>query len=732
MTEELGTEFLRKVSEGIIVMDACNLSRFYEKNSKHRLQKKDSSSDSVVAFSEHNLKSFGKTAVKLFLSLPKNSGLLYETSVYKMVLDEIVANGSSPNFVPYLASGTCLLSNMRTIFTPNEFQKIKEYFDAQKDQQFTDHYGLAQDFGVEILVTGAPRKPRNVFDCIREGINEDDTKKIILQLLCALSTMEDKKLIHNDLYAGNVLVSTEKKAVTLNYSVEYEGQTRNFQVRTKYVVYIFDWDRSYSEMLGPNTSLDDRDNGFCQGFNQCNVFDPKADLFTFFCSIEGFGAQAGNDFLEKVVSTFIDTEIFRRTRPNSIEGKIILTDEQKQRLFKHVPTQTYGARRHGGGIVNYSFYDLSMEEARDVTDYFQADIFNDIDRLKFRYNITEGYIIIRVEDNALCRPLIVDSKYPSAKEVLFYKGEWKNRCSLAFWTEMFGNFLSGNQPDEVDVYGTRTPLLRRTATYIRPVETTYLPSWKQEVKVDMNKIIPLMLFRYNLATQLLENLRVTNNVDFFFDICCLADKYVSMLETPDWTDYFYGFHVAKLLNIPNSKIDNTPGIDFDKIAKVNVTMKKFGSPKFSSLYSRVVDFYSQNRKKLSVDDYVVLVYAFLYTSAYFANSFELYMTDPRKLVLPSPIIDKNRFDKAMESAERLYNSLAGISSMDNYGGEEKTPFEPQTPQIPKPSVYSTSPVGRPTILRKRRVKPKVVEQNYVTESVYPDVAKRKKQSTPGR
>ena len=88
--------------------------------------------------------------------------------------------------------------------------------------------------------------------------------------------MQRFKIAHNDLHHGNILVETLSKPILLSYKM---GDFI-FEFETNYILYIFDWDRSYCKEVGDNNL-----NCYCENYNTCNQFNKYNDMFNVLCHL---------------------------------------------------------------------------------------------------------------------------------------------------------------------------------------------------------------------------------------------------------------------------------------------------------------------------------------------------------------------------------------------------------------------------------------------------------------
>lgn len=256
-------EIYRKIVENDVQLNVCSLSKNYD------FYDKISTSQSVISFgqilnsvlkSDENL----KIAVKMFFH---NDGLEYEMKMYRYILDQILYMRSSPNFISYIASGTCKVEDIIRLYEKPERDRVMAEL-----QSFTKTEILPET-QINVLAIEKAKKPLNAGEFFARVKSQIECNNVLFQIIHALFILGEKKCVHNDLHPGNILVSQLDDLVDLYYRVD----GKIYKITTRYVVYLFDWDRSFSKSLGVNTELE----GFyCDTFGTCNTFNPKRDLYT--------------------------------------------------------------------------------------------------------------------------------------------------------------------------------------------------------------------------------------------------------------------------------------------------------------------------------------------------------------------------------------------------------------------------------------------------------------------
>lgn len=275
----------------------CFLNNF--KNTKVK-EKKGSASPSLVMFGNWNYNKNHTIQLALKLSLynqtllEKNKGKLilpmeYERNIYQSIINPMISQKISPNFVAYVGTMVC---NKRNFYTNNglgrdpcvgqadkdpskaglskaDFKELKQQLCTLDEQyreppdtnpfEVDDAYTYPADCIIGLLTEGI-KKPIDMYDWLDLPASKEQVRAGMFQLIYTLHCMEEAKLMHYDMHFGNVLVETD----TSNYNlVNKEGfivyvlsENDMFMVPVKdNMVKCFDWDFGYNPSVGNNSKL---------------------------------------------------------------------------------------------------------------------------------------------------------------------------------------------------------------------------------------------------------------------------------------------------------------------------------------------------------------------------------------------------------------------------------------------------------------------------------------------
>lgn len=201
-------------------------------------------------------------------------GLIYECQVYQ-VINRLMDYNVSPNFVRLYTVERCDYNFIASL--------LKRPVEAMLNT-----LELAKVIGVNILkklpvlviVTRRPKISNDFMTFLsRKDIVYDDIMDVIFQIIYTLKALIVNGVSHQDLHLSNILVEELDQRTDLFYTID---DKTSFQVRTRFIARLFDWDTAYVKSLGKNKFLSPED---CQTYGHCNVSNRKFDLFLFLCRL---------------------------------------------------------------------------------------------------------------------------------------------------------------------------------------------------------------------------------------------------------------------------------------------------------------------------------------------------------------------------------------------------------------------------------------------------------------
>ena len=83
---------------------------------------------------------------------------------------------------------------------------------------------------------------------------------------------------HNDLHSGNIFI----QELEIEEIFKYYINNNEYKIKSKYKVFLYDFDRSYVERFGENELLSDK---ICNNNSQCNIYIENKDILKILCYI---------------------------------------------------------------------------------------------------------------------------------------------------------------------------------------------------------------------------------------------------------------------------------------------------------------------------------------------------------------------------------------------------------------------------------------------------------------
>ena len=247
---------------------------------------------------EHKLGEDAKRRVQTRV-LADLAGLEYEIRVYRKI-STVLSARVCPNFIGFVGHGLCnWIDQAVQTAGPNELLINKLTSQIAEEIRISNNLRLSlkkflRGKRVNVLMTFRPldvtsfsawRKARE--ERAREGerLNKAEELQVLFQLIYALHVMETLRLSHNDLHTGNILIQTLAQPVTLTYRIY--GTV--YQVTTRFIAYVYDWDFAVCDELGQNLKVTQQ---WCREQCVAMEFRSKYDLFFLACSM-GFKTDLG-------------------------------------------------------------------------------------------------------------------------------------------------------------------------------------------------------------------------------------------------------------------------------------------------------------------------------------------------------------------------------------------------------------------------------------------------------
>jgi hypothetical protein len=228
-------------------------------------------------------------------TISNTKSLEYEAAVYQYITDNIIMKNISPNFIPILTNNKCSVQII--------LDSLKRLADFERKSLLVEKLELINKVFPEIpmnfIMTGSSDKIKSTKDFLQNVENGDvelwksEYHSIMFQFFYTFYVMNEFRIVHNDNHMSNVLIQTLPKRITLDITIG----TFNIKFTTKYIVKMFDWDRSYCEAIGQNT-ITTR----LYESRTISSFIPGRDFSTFVCFLYTYNIPAFNNILDRLIS----------------------------------------------------------------------------------------------------------------------------------------------------------------------------------------------------------------------------------------------------------------------------------------------------------------------------------------------------------------------------------------------------------------------------------------------
>jgi hypothetical protein len=250
--------------------------------------------------------------------------LKYEIRVYKNIIRPIVDFNICPNFVRYLGSGEmCNETDMTKVLDDEGKDNFSErMFTKTHRGRYGDGLVFPFDYSKQetnikynVLITELA-KDKTFYDFMTENSDPDVLQDLIFQTLIACYVMSLAGLMHNDLHLNNIFVE-EQEERDMYYDLIIDGEKNVVKLpNQKFIVKVFDFDRSYSKNLGVNTFLD--------GYDEFIPQKDMAQFLSYIISLKQFDPEELINIMSQKPDLMMDE--FNSSEQLSIENWDVRSD----------------------------------------------------------------------------------------------------------------------------------------------------------------------------------------------------------------------------------------------------------------------------------------------------------------------------------------------------------------------------------------------------------------------
>ena len=187
------------------------------------------------------------------------AGLIYETKIYNKKINPIIKNKLSNNFINFLGIYDLNHDELLTKILPSTYVESEQF---RKKLKLKDDAVLDSDIKYKMSIFEF-KKNRNLKSWIANYLDFGKIKdesigigdkcyqilwQVLFQIASACYLLSLSKINHNDLHEENVIIETLDEEKTFVYIIN----DKRYTIKTKHVVYIYDFDMSFSQNLGVN------------------------------------------------------------------------------------------------------------------------------------------------------------------------------------------------------------------------------------------------------------------------------------------------------------------------------------------------------------------------------------------------------------------------------------------------------------------------------------------------
>lgn len=271
-----------------------------------------------------------------FFFIYSTFGLNYEQQVYNDIIKNMMQNNICSNFVEasdsyyrysyddllYIIEGKVKNNyNNKPLLTQNLSHNLSRNLidmtverknkremsinDDDDDKKENINSKLFSEFKFNIIVNKkVDQFTLNNFIAKYTEDKETELYNILFQVAYTCFCLSQSKTTHNDLHTENIFIEYSKKPKTYMYVVD----KKMYIIKSSYKALLFDFDRSYSQSLGNNSFLEQKQYiNFCDDFSQCNEHIDNKDIIKVLCYVYKY---LSNVNLKKDIVNLISDDTF--------------------------------------------------------------------------------------------------------------------------------------------------------------------------------------------------------------------------------------------------------------------------------------------------------------------------------------------------------------------------------------------------------------------------------------
>lgn len=198
--------------------------------------------------------------LKISYSNRDNLGLVYESMVYRYLTEKLVFKHITPCISSYVTSFRGVCEKMRNyLLTDSSMGPVTNEINVTMTEWLAG---------------------KSISQLLKENyiFSYEDIVSIVFQVAWTCHSMNKVGCTHNDLHAGNVFITTLKEKTPFTFFIKEDGT--HFRLNTRYIIKIYDFDRSYVEELGLNPILSQ---SYEESVGAGNYIKSETDITLFLC-----------------------------------------------------------------------------------------------------------------------------------------------------------------------------------------------------------------------------------------------------------------------------------------------------------------------------------------------------------------------------------------------------------------------------------------------------------------
>jgi hypothetical protein len=219
----------------------------------------------------------GYRGISILENYPDTS-LIYESRLYKQIINNLIEKRFTPNVLLYVTSFRCK-DILKTKFIKEDKYMQRTIISILQQNRSKFDINRAN---ILILERG---KGKTLDKFLRQNVNKrnfvENMKKILIQCLYTLEVFSQVDLQHQDSHFQNIWIEKLDDVKPIYY---FYDKNKCMNINLEWMIKFFDWDRGYSEELNKEGLINGKATGsYCYSYAQCNNKQKLLDLTKFLC-----------------------------------------------------------------------------------------------------------------------------------------------------------------------------------------------------------------------------------------------------------------------------------------------------------------------------------------------------------------------------------------------------------------------------------------------------------------